>query len=129
MALIDISPESDNLIKADGPVYHGQNEDSQGNVAFFEIQDRHDELIFTVEDNISGLDNPVLIWNTAWGPTDFDLIDLNTGQTVVSELSGFDSDVWIIDLTGTSGEYKLTNFEDTQAGWYAYIQVTELLGV
>lgn len=129
MALLDISPDSDNLVKYEGAVFHPQNEQSNGNVAFYEIQSQTDEIVINVEQNIDGLTNPVLIWNTAWGPTDFDLIDINTGKTVISEVSGYDSDVWIVDLTGTSGEYKLTNFEDTQAGWYAYVQVTELLGV
>lgn len=128
MALIDISPDSDNLVKTEGVVYHAQNEDGKGNVDYYEIQSQSDEIVIDLTENIGGIDNPALIWNSAWGSTEFDLQDVNTGYTVVSETSGFDSDVWIVKLEGTSGIYKLTNFNDTQAGWYSYVQVAELLG-
>jgi hypothetical protein len=73
-----------------------------------------------------------MVLNTVFGPTDFDLIDVGTGQPVVSEQSGFDSDVWYCEIGDTTERFVLTNFDTadgvdgTQAAWYPFVTVYPL---
>jgi len=115
-----------------GVTFNAQDENGNGNVAFWEINNTGDEINLDLRDYISGLDTPILIFRTVFGPTDFDLLDQQTGSTIVSEQSGFDSDTWVINVEGTSGQFTLTQFDTgngvdgTQAGWYGYVQVVDL---
>lgn len=136
MTLVDIRPSSDFYVDAGndtpgetGPIFRRQNENQTGNVAFYEIQHVDDFIKIDVEQFDSSLEDAALIWNSIWGPTEFDLVDRTLNKTLISEVSGFDSDVWIFDISDGSGQYTLTNFDNTQAGWYAYVEVRELQGV
>lgn len=127
--LIGLRPGDDAYDDNTGMVYHPQDESGGGNVAFYEIQDPTDELLFDIRDFISGFDSPVLVMNTIFGATDFALRDRNGDSVVVEEQSGFDSDVWVFDIGDASGRFRLTDFDTgngvdgTQAGWYAYCRV------
>lgn len=131
--LIGIRPTDDAYDANNGAVFHPQDENDGGNVAYYEIQNTTDEIQFDVREDTAGLSNPILILNSIFGPTDFSLVDRNTGEPIVAEQSGFDSDVWTIDISEASGRFSITNFntgngvDGTQAGWYAYITVAPLI--
>lgn len=129
---VGLRPDDRAYDASSGLVFHPQDESGNGNIPFYEVTATSDELDFDLRQDISGFDNPVLILNSIFGPTDFDLIDRNTSNAIVSEQSGFDSDVWAIDLSASSGRLRLTNFDTgngvdgTQAGWQAIAQVLPL---
>jgi len=117
--MIDIAPASTAYVNHTGTVHQAQ---STSNVGFYEIQNTSDVIEFDLT-QVNDFDNPVMVVNTVFGPTDFDLIDRSSGSLIVGESSGYDSDVWIIDLSGTSGQYRLTNFDDTQAAFYDSVRL------
>lgn len=124
--LIGLRPGDDAYVDHNGLVFHPQDENGNGNVAFYEVTASGDELLFDLRDIVSGFDDPVLILNSIFGPTDFTLTDRGSGVPVVAEQSGFDSDVWAIDITDTTLRFRLSDFDTgngvngTQAGWLAY---------
>jgi len=125
--LIGIRPQDEAYYGSDGVVYHPQDENNTGNIPFYEITDTADSIEFDLTGHLGGLDTPIAVLHTAFGTTDFDLRDRETDDAIISEQSGFDQDTWIVDLSGTSGRYELTQFDTTngvdgtQAGWQAYI--------
>ena len=123
--LIGIRPGDPAYDDNTGAVFHPQDENGTGSVAFYEIQNTTDEILFDIRDEIAGLDHPVLVLNTVFGPTDFTLEDRNSGAAIVDEQSGFDSDVWVVDLSGASKDLRLTEFTDTQAAFYPYVRLTD----
>jgi len=124
--LIGLRPGDEAYDDHTGMVYHSQNENGNGNVAFYEVQNTGDELLFDLRGMVDGLDEPVLQLNTIFGATDYNLEDRGTGNVIIAEQSGFDSDVWRIDISDTSLRFRLTQFDTgngvdgTQAGWLAY---------
>lgn len=130
--LIGIRDGDPALEATTGVTYHPQDENGGGNVAFYEINNTADEINFDLRDYIGGLDTPILVLRSLFGETDFDLEDQTTGEVIVSEQSGFDSDTWFINVDETSGQFTLTEFDTdagvdgTQAGWYAYVELVDL---
>lgn len=127
--LIGIRPGDGAYVEHTGAVFHAQDEQQNQNVPYYEIQGTNDEIIFEIRDNISGLANPILTLYTHWGEVDFDLIDDVDGDIIVSEQSGFDSDLWMAEVDGRSGRFKITQFDTTdgvdgtQAAWLPFIGV------
>lgn len=118
MTMVNIRPNAPAHI-ANTATY---NQQSDSNVGFYEVTSAGDTIDFDVE-QVPDLQDPTIVVTTAWGSTDFDLVERDTGDTIVSESSGFDTDVWIIDVQDTSGKFRLTNFDDTQAAFYGYVRV------
>lgn len=116
-----------------GAVFHGQDESQGGNVPFYEIQATGDQIDINLGNIIFEMEDPALVFYTKWGETDFDVVERSEGTTIVSEQSGFDSDVWVVDAAATDGQLRITNFDTadgvdgTQAGWLPYIGVHDLV--
>lgn len=125
--LIGYRPDDEAYITSSGADFHPQDEFGNGNIPFYEILNPSDEIQFRVDDHLGGLDNPVMTLNTHWGPTDFDLIDQIDSDTIISEQSGFDNDLWVVDVSGASGLFTLTNFDTgsgvtgTTAAWLPFV--------
>lgn len=121
--MIDISPTASAYDAHSGATFNAQDAD---NVAFYEINNEGDTVDFTLE-QVPDMGNPTLIINTVFGPTGFEVQDRgDANATVVSEESGYDSDVWVVDLSdAATGELRLTNFTDPTAGFYAYVTLTD----
>jgi hypothetical protein len=130
--LVAYRPGDAQYVDDDGVVFHPQNENSNGNVAYYEITATGDYIDLDLRDNLAGLDRPVLFLYTQWGATDYDFEDRGANEVLVSEQSGFDTDVWAIDLINTSGRYRLTNFatsngvDGTQAAWLPFGALQDL---
>lgn len=118
MTMVNIRPNAPAHI-ANTATY---NQQSDSNVGFYEVNSAGDTIDFDLE-QVADLQDPTIVITTAWGTTDFDLVERDTGDTVVSETSGFDTDVWVVDVQDTSGKFRLTNFDDTQAAFYGYVRV------
>lgn len=118
MTLVNIRPNAPAHIANTAP-YTQQSSD---NVGFYEITDEGDTIDFDLE-QVPDLQDPTIEISTVFGTTDFDLVERDTGNKITSEKSGFDSDVWLIDVQNTSGKFRLTNFDDTQAAFYGYVKV------
>lgn len=110
-----------------GAVFHPQDEGGNGTLAYYEIQNSTDEIDFDISEQAAGLENPVVQLNTIWGDTAFDVVDRGANTTLISEVSGFDSDVWWFTLPGATGELRLTNFADTQAAFLPFVQLYNVL--
>lgn len=122
--LLDITPGSSYYVDHTGAVFHEQDEGGGGNVAFYEIQNQGDEIDIDISGKISDFDRPTVVIQTAWGPTDFSFQDREGRmgvEPIISETSGYDTDNWIVDVTGTSGKFRFGNFDDTQAAFLPYI--------
>lgn len=130
--LVPIRPGDEAYINHVGPTFVSQDQNDNGNIAYFEITSEGDEILFSLRDRIAGLENPVITLHTQWGPTDFDLVDDIDGETIISEQSGFDNDTWLIQVSGRSGRFSLTNFstgdgvDGTQAAWLPYVGVADM---
>ena len=130
--LVPIRPGDPAYVNNDGSIFHPQDENNNLNVAYYEIQAEADTIDFDVADNAQGLSEPVLVLYSTWGTVDFTLLDRNSGDPIVSELSGFDTDVWIVNLSGTSGRLRLTDFDTDagvdgqQAAWLPFVEVRGL---
>lgn len=130
--LVPIRPDDPAHEADEGVTFHPQDEDDNLNVAYYEINDEGDRIDFNVNEYAQGLDVPILVLYSVWGATDFTLIDRATGDPIVSELSGYDTDVWMIDLSGTSGQLRLTDFDTdgdvdgTEAAWLPFVEVSGL---
>jgi len=113
-----------------GAVFHPQDENqTDENVAFYEIQATGDQIDLAFGNYITDMVEPHAIFYTPWGATDFDVIERTTGENVISELSGFDTDFWSVDLSASDGAVRITNFDTadgvdgTQAAWLPYVNV------
>lgn len=112
-----------------GAVYHPQDEGGGGNVAFYEIQNQSDQIDLSLRSYIFDMAAPAAVFYTAWGDTDFDIIDRDVGNTLISEQSGFDSTGWVVNLQASAGNIRITNFDSpsgidgTQAGWYPFVSI------
>lgn len=130
--LVGIRPGDDAYNSHTGLTFHPQDESGGGNISFYEVNATTDQLEFDLATYVGRFSNPTLILNSVFGPTDFTLYDRDGPTQVIDEQSGYDSDVWIVDLSGTSGNLRLTDFDTnagvtgTQAGWYAYVTVAPL---
>lgn len=122
--LVGIRPDDTAYDDHQGMVYHEQDEDE---VAFYEIEDTDDILDVDFSRFVSDMLEPTVVFNTAWGPTDFTIIERETDEELIEELSGFDADTWIIDLTAVDPALRITDFDTdedvdgTQAAWLAYV--------
>lgn len=131
-SLLDATLDGEHYVSNSGAVFHPQDESGTGNVAFWEITSESDSITFQVPLADLDFDTPVLVLRTLFGPTDFDVQESGSGSTIVSEQSGFDTDIWFVNIAGTPGEYTLTDFDTgdgvngTQAGWYPFIVVEDL---
>lgn len=127
--LIPIRPGDAAYIDNSGSTFVAQDEQDNLNVAYYEINAEGDTIDFEVTNNAAGFELPILRLFSVWGPTDFTLVDLQTGDPIISEQSGFDNDQWIIDISGTSGRFRLTDFDTgagvdgTQAAWLPFVEV------
>ena len=129
--LVSIRPDDKAYVDHTGAVYHPQDENGNGNVAFYEIQASGDTIDMNLSRYIRPFQDPKLVLHTAFGPTDYAVEDRVTGRTVVDEQSGFDTDVWVFDITSSSAELRITDFDPsgqadgTQAVWYPYVSLFE----
>lgn len=124
--LVDISPGATAYVDDQGAVFHPQDEGGSGDTAYYEIQNTGDQIDFRVTRYMERLDNPFLVLYTSWGATDFQLIDRQDGAIQIDEFSGFDATGWIVNLAGTSGALRLTQFDTgttsgTEAAWRPYV--------
>jgi hypothetical protein len=113
-----------------GATYHPQSDSTSSptnNVAYYEIQNAGDQIDINLGEVTGPMDEPRVVFYSAWGPTEFDIIDRSDSETVMGDLSGFDSDVWQVSVQITSPELRFTNFANTQAGWYAYCGVFDAI--
>lgn len=130
--LVGIRPGDAAYVDHTGADYHPQDESDDDLSAYYDILNTGDEIIFDVAQYKGGLKTPVMTLHTAWGATDFDLIDQINNEIVVSEQSGFSNDRWFIELEGTSGQFVLTEFDTgdgvdgTQAAVLPYVGITNL---
>lgn len=127
--LIGIRPGDDAYVTHSGTDFRAQDDTATAaeNMAFYEINAAGDRIDFDLAPYILGLGTPLAVITTAWGTTEYDLIDRDNGQVVLGESSGFDTDVWMVDLSGTEGQLRLTNFADTQAAFLPYLKVWDLV--
>jgi hypothetical protein len=125
--LLGIRPGDDAYIDHTGAVYHAQDENDNDEVAYYEIQATGDTIEFDVRDHSQGLETPTLTLHTQWGETDFNLEDRVDNEVIVAEQSGYDNDIWMVDLSGTSGRLRLTQFDTTngvdgtKAAWLPFV--------
>lgn len=130
--LVGIRPDDPALDQTTGATFHPQDEDGGGNVAYYEINATDDEIQIDLRSYIGAFDTPIAIFHTAFGETDFEIEDFATGDAFIVEQSGFDTDAWAVDLSGTSGRYVITQFDTdagvdgTQAAWYPYVTLLPL---
>jgi len=124
--LYDISPDGSLYDDHTGMVYHPQDEGGNGNIAFYEVQNAGDTLEFTLPSEMARFDAGAIVLNTVFGSTDYDVLVPASGETVLSEQSGFDSDVWPISINLADTTLRLTNFDDTQAGFSPYVSVVQI---
>lgn len=129
-----IRPGDKAYVDHTGAVYHPQDENNtDGNIAFYEITAEGDEIDLDLRRYISDATRPHVAFYPLWGATDFDIIERATDETLVSEQSGFDTNVYVVDISGSDGQLRLTNFDTgdgvdgTEAGWYAYLDVYDLV--
>ena len=127
--LVGIRPGDRAYKDHSGAVYHEQD---QSNVAYYEIQNTSDTIEFDVRDHMQGLATPTLTLHTQWGETHFYLQDRVDKNTITAEKSGYDNDIWMINLSGTSGRLQLGfNSGDgepdgTQAAWLPFVGLINL---
>lgn len=128
--LSGLRPGDRDYVDHTGMTFHPQNENNtDGNIPFYEINNQSDQLDFTMEKFIVRFDRPIMVLHPIFGETDFQLVERSTGGTVVDEVSGFGSNVWVFDISATDGKLRLTDFDPsgavdgTQAGWLAYARV------
>lgn len=115
-----IRPTDDIYVGHSGPTFNGQ--DANG-VAIYEINASGDTIDFDLSGKLGDFDTPVVQITTIFGSTDFTVEDRPNNSTITSDVSGFDSDVWYVDISGTSFDLRLTNFNDTQAAFYPFVKV------
>lgn len=121
--MVSISPDSIAYVNHKGAVFHPQDENNNQNISFYEITGTTDEIDFNTRRYTREYNRPILTLHTIFGPTDFDVVDRSQGRTIISEVSGFDTEVWNIDITDSSPELRLTNFGDTTAAFYPFVGV------
>lgn len=125
--LIGIRPGDSAHVDTSGVIYTPQDENGAGNIGYYEVTATGDSVTFDVADRMGAFDTPILELNSIWGETEFDLIDTVDGEAVVSEFSGFSNDVWLIDISGTSGRFRLEiadnsgSVDGTIAAWLPYV--------
>lgn len=127
--LLGIRPGDDAYVAHQGAVFHPQNENNNLNMAYYEITATDDQIDFDVATQVTGLETPILALHQHWGETDYDLIDRVDSTEIIAEQSGFDNDIWFINLEGTSGKLRLTSFDTnqgvngTEAAWLPYVEL------
>lgn len=130
--LVGIRPGDAAHIDHEGLVYTSQNENDAGNMAFYEVQNTGDYLIFDIREYVGGFERPIITLHTHWGDVDFTLYDQVDGDVILDEVSGYSPDKWMVDVTATSGRLSVTEFDTdagadgTQAGWLPYITIQDL---
>jgi len=128
--LLGVRPGDQHYVNHNGATYTPQNDNDNGNVALYEINDPTDEIIFKLPpEAMEEYDEVKMSFSSIFGSTDFSAY--SAGKEMVSEQSGFDSDNWIITLTTNNKQVKLTDFntangvDGTQAAWYPYVFIHE----
>lgn len=116
-----------------GFTYHPQDEsNTDENVAFYESGAVGDQLDFDVGPYIGQMETPMLVLQPIFGAVDYDVIERTTDQSLISEYSGFASNVWPLDISPTDGSLRLevanndSGVDGTEAGWYPYAALFDL---
>lgn len=120
--LVGIRPTDDAYVAHTGATFTAQ---SESGVALYDIGATGDTIDFDLNAVAEPFDDPAIAITTAFGTTAYTVEDRSDSSVVVSEASGFDTDVWIVDVSASSLELRLTDFDDTQAGFYPYLRVFE----
>lgn len=131
-ALFGFRPDDEAYVDHTGAVWTEQDEAGGGNVAYYEIQNTSDQIDIDVTRATRQFQDPTILFHTVFGPTDFSIEVTGSGSAFVSELSGFGTDVWFVNVTGRLDTLSITDFDTTngvdgtQAAWYPYMAVSEL---
>lgn len=129
--LYDITPDADLYEGHTGMVYDGQDGSGGGSIGFYETRGEGDTLDFRVPDAARDWDETAMVFNTVFGTIDFDVQTVGAGETLVSEQSGFDSDVWVVRVPD-GVTLRLTDFDTgdgvdgQQAAIYPYVGFFEI---
>lgn len=121
--LVRIAPNDIPYVASSGVTYHPQDEGDSGDVAYYEINNQGDTIDFDLDAYTEGFDSLAIKIQTVWGSTDFDLLQRDSDSTIISDDSGYHSDVWFAFIGGLKPHLRLTNFDDTQAAIYPYVWV------
>lgn len=127
--LIGIRPTDESYVSHSGATFSEQDQNGNQEVAYYEINNTTDEIVFDISDKVAGLDNPVMLLHTSWGSTDYNLEDEQDNEVIIAEQSGFDTDVWIVGISGRSGRFRITEFDTsqgvtgTQAAWLPFVEL------
>lgn len=124
--LVGIRPTDDAFNSVSGATYVPQDDNGNGNVAYYEINNETDSIEFTIPSEAQEYEEVGVTVFTVFGPTDFDVERVASGTDVISETTGFDSDVWIFSGVQAGESLRFTNFDNTQAAFYPYIYVQEI---
>jgi len=117
--LVGIRPDDFAYQSHSGLVFHPQDENNTGNIPFYEVTAAGDSITVDLAAAVREFDSPALQLNFVFGSTSF-TVQNAAGQTVVDELSGFDTDNFHASLAATDKELTVTSFDDTTAGLYAF---------
>jgi len=129
--LVGIRPDDAAYLDHSGATFVEQDESGNGSVAMYQIGNSDDAIEFNLTEYTRSFDHPVAVFRTVFGETDFDIRPPGDSP-IVSELSGFDSDNWMVDLRNEKKNLEITNFDTTngvdgtQAAWYPYIGIFNL---
>lgn len=112
MPLYSIAPSSSIYADHVGMVYHPEDDPgtSEINQAYYEIQAEGDYLEILMDQVLEKMGNPRMTIFTAHGDIGFALKDRATGDIIIDEYSGFDTNAWTIDVTGLDHQLHITNF-------------------
>ena len=125
--LVGIRPDDPAYEDHQGPTFVPQDDNGNENVPYYDMTSVGDSISFDLSRYMSGLDAPVATFHANWGETEFLLRDQNNAETFINELSGFDTDMFLVELEGVSGRITLEITDDdgavdgTQAAWVPYV--------
>ena len=124
--LVGIRPGDPAYEDHQGPNFVPQDDNGNENVPYYDMTAVGDSISFDLSTYMDGLDNPVGTFHANWGETEFLLRDQNNVETFINELSGFDTDMFLVELDGVSGRITLEITDDgaadgTQAAWVPYV--------
>lgn len=114
-ALYGIAPNDDLYVNHTGLTFDGQNSSGSGTVAIYEINNEGDTLDFDVPSVANEWNETLVTLYTVFGAIDFDAQYVSSGDDIIQEKSGYDSDVWRFVVDDPAAQIRLTNF-DTNAG-------------
>lgn len=103
MPLFATDPSADIYTDHQGMTFHPQDDPATSpiNQPHYEINAESDALDLDISTVLSELgSNPKMIIYTAHGNIGFSLKDPPTGETIIDEYSGFETDAWIAEVDG-----------------------------